>query len=323
MPAGFWKQQLPAKTLELAERGDLTGVKRHLRQHPGDLSRRGSHGRTLLWAAARFGRQNLVEWLLDHGANIDATGSYNNETMVQITPFCAAAHYGHVEIAALLKARGAQLDVFRAAFMGEIECMQSQLAAEPALLNAEDPHDPIYFVPLVAFPVVGGHFETAQHLLNQGAVTLPYSALLLHLAACSGRLDSVQLLLDHAVDARAVDGGIFVSCRDLSILQVLVDYGADVNRAGRNGTTPLAFAVRADKGNRIVLVRWLLAHGADANIMGAGGQTALHIAAASGHADIVHVLLDHGADATLKDAQGRVPRDIALQKGKFEAAKML
>jgi ankyrin repeat protein len=37
----------------------------------------------------------------------------------------------------------------------------------------------------------------------------------------------------------------------------------------------------------------------------------------------VHVLLDHGADATLKDAQGRVPRDIALQKGKFEAAKML
>jgi ankyrin repeat protein len=323
MPAGFWKQQLPAKTLALAVRGDLAGVKRHLRQHPNDLSRRGSHGRTFLWAAARHGRLALVEWLLDQGAEIDATGSYNNETMVQITPFCAAAHHGHAGIAALLRAGGTQLDVFRAAFMGEMDIVQSQLAAEPALLNAEDPHDPIYFVPLIAFPIVGGQREIAQYQLNRGVTTLPYSALLLHLAAMTGQMNMVELLLAHDVDARAVDGGIFVECKDLRILHVLVDHGASVNRAGRNGTTPLAFAVRADKGNHIDLVRWLLAQGAAVNTPDAKEQTALHVAAAAGNAEIIQLLLDHAGDATLKDERGQTPREVALAKGRLDAARML
>ena len=323
MPPGFWKQQLPAKTLALAVKGDLAGVKRHLKQHPNDLSRRGNHGRTFLWEAARFGRLKLAEWLLDAGAEIDATGCYNSETLVQITPYCAAAHYGHADVAALLKLRSTQLDVFRAAFMGEMDVLQAQLDATPALLNAEDPHDSIYFVPLIAFAVAGGQIELAQFLLQRGAITLPYSALLLHLAASAGRMELTQLLLTHNIDARAVDGGIFVSCRDLTILQVLVEHGADVNCAGINRTTPLAYAVRADKGNRVDLVQWLLAQGADVNIADAKGQTALHVAAGSGHPIIIQALLDHAGDATRKDTQGRTARDIALAKGKLEAAQML
>lgn len=323
LPPGFWKQQLPAKTLALAVKGDIAGVQRHLKQHPNDLNRRGSHGRTFLWAATRFNRRHLVEWLLDQGAAIDATGCYNNETMVQITPYCAAAYHGHAAIAALLQSRGAQLDAFRAAFMGERGLLQAQLDAEPALLNAEDPFDPIYLVPLIAFPIVGGQFETARHLLQRGAETLQYSALLLHLAAITAQMNMVELLLAHKVDARAVDGGIFVECKGLPILQALVARGADVNRAGRNGTTPLAFAVRADKGNPVELVQWLLAQGANVNASDAKGQTALHVAAASGHASIIQLLLDHAGDPARKDKQGRIPRDIALAKGKAQAAKML
>lgn len=322
-PPGYWKRQLPAKVLVLAEKGDLAGVKRHLKQHPNDLSRRGSHNRTFLWNAARFGRLPLAKWLLDHGAEIDATGCFNGETMVQITPFCAAAHHGHGEIAALLMARGAQLDAFRAAFMGELALLQEQLNAEPALLNAEDPRDDIYLVPLIAFPIAGGQIETAQYLLDRGAITLPYSAMLLHLAASIERMDLVQLLLARDVDARTIDSGIFVACRDLRILQTLVEHGAPVNRAGRNGTTPLAHVVRADKGNRVELVQWLLAQGADVNIADAKGQTALHVAAASGKREIIQLLLDHAGNSTLKDAQGRTPRDVALAKGKVEAAALL
>lgn len=323
MPAGFWKRQLPAKTLALAEKGDLAGVKRHLKQHPDDISRRGSHGRTFLWVAARFNRRPLVAWLLDQGAEIDATGSYNNETMVQITPYCAAAYHQHRDMATLLQSRGAQLDVFRAAFMGEMEVLLTKLDAEPALRDAEDPHDPIYHVPLIAFPVAGGQLEATQYLLQRGAETLQTSALLLHLAAMGGHNDVVNLLLAHNVDARAVDGGIFVSCKDVRILQVLVNHGADVNHAGRNGVTPLAFAVRADKGNRVALVRWLLAQGARVNEPDAKGQTALHVAAASGHAGVIQLLLDHTGDVTMKDIQGRTPRSIALEKGKTDAAKLL
>jgi ankyrin repeat protein len=323
MPSGFWKQQLPAKTLKLAVKGDLAGVKRHLKQHPDDLNRRGSHGRTLLWEAARWGRRNLVAWLLDQGAAIDATGSYNNAPMVQITPYCAAAHSGHDDVATLLHSRGATLDAFRAAFMGELSWLKLQLDAEPALLNAEDPFDPIYFVPLIAFPIAGGQIEVTRFLLHHGVQTLQYSALLLHLAAITSRMDLVHLLLTHEVDVRAVDGGIFVECKDLHILHVLVEHGADVNRAGRNGVTPLAFAVRADKGSRLSLVKWLLEHGANVNAAGMKGQTAMHVAAAAGNLRILQVLMDHGGDVTLKDANGLTPRDIALAKGKPDAANML
>src|SRR6188768_102626 len=52
---GFWKRQLPTKTLALAVKGDLSALKQLLDEHPEFISKRGPHGRTLLWEAARRG----------------------------------------------------------------------------------------------------------------------------------------------------------------------------------------------------------------------------------------------------------------------------
>jgi len=81
-PPGFWKKQLPRKYLEIAIQGDMDGLLQLLSVHPEFLDKRGSHNRTFLWEAARRGNLPLVQWLVDQGAEIDATGCYNHESFV-------------------------------------------------------------------------------------------------------------------------------------------------------------------------------------------------------------------------------------------------
>ncbi len=260
---GQWKQQLSTRHLALAIRGDLTGLRRLLAAEPALLSKRGPHGRTLLWEAARRGRLETVRWLVEQGAALDATGCYNNESMVQLTPYCAAHYYGRMAEAAYLRERGAQLDIFRAAFMGEAALVQAALAADPALLNAEDPHDPIYFVPLLAFAVAGGQAALVDDLLQRGPEVIAYSALLLHLAAHTSRLDLVERLVAGGADPRTVDAGIFVEAPDTDVLRFLLDRGASPTQTGRGGLTPLQYVQRADKPRRPDKVKLLRAYGAE------------------------------------------------------------
>src|SRR6266849_1251516 len=76
---GHWKKQLPFRHLDLARRGDVPGLEALLRAHPEFLSKRGSHNRTLLWEAARRGKLAAVKMLVAAGADVNATGCYNNE----------------------------------------------------------------------------------------------------------------------------------------------------------------------------------------------------------------------------------------------------
>jgi uncharacterized protein len=79
---------------------------------------------------------------------------------------------------------------------------------------------------------------------------------------------------------------------------VLLDHGADVARAVRDGETPLMAAARS--GNQEA-VQLLLERGSDPNAAETlGGQTALMWAAAEGHLEIVNALLGAGADPNLK-----------------------
>ncbi len=118
-PPGFWKRQLPTKVLELAIRGDVDALRQVLAERPQVLNQRGAHNRTLLWEAARRGKLAAVKWLVEGGAELDATGCYNSESYVQITPYCAAIYYHRADVAAYLLSQGAQLDIFRAAFLGD------------------------------------------------------------------------------------------------------------------------------------------------------------------------------------------------------------
>src|SRR5258708_11883487 len=101
-----------------------------------------------MWEAARRGRLAAVQWLIEQGAELDATGCYNSESMGQLTPDCAAVYYRRAEVAAYLLARGARLGGFPAAFIGGPAPAAPAAAAEAWLLLAGRPVHPTQLLPL-------------------------------------------------------------------------------------------------------------------------------------------------------------------------------
>ena len=71
----------------------------------------------------------------------------------------AAAHMGAREIALLLLDRGARMDVFAAAMLGETEIVRALLGAHPELRDARGPHG----IPLAEHARAGG--EPAREVL--------------------------------------------------------------------------------------------------------------------------------------------------------------
>jgi ankyrin repeat protein len=251
------------------------------------------------------------------------TGCYNSETHVQVTPYCAAHYYRRDEIAAYLWANGSKLDIFRAAFMGERRRVGRLLARNPDLLNAEDPCDEIYCIPLLGFAVAGGHADLAEFLIGRGAEVTQYGALLLYLAVRTDSRDLVDLLAAHGADIGAMDAGSYVDMNDLALMRYLLERGAPVNRIGKNGFPPLIYLARGDKRERPDKLALLLDHGADVNAVGPHGRTALHYAAAGGHTTVVQLLLDRGADAELEDDDGETALDLARAADRADTAALL
>ena len=64
----------------------------------------------------------------------------------------AASHMGRREIALFLMERGARLDIFAAAMLGETEVVRAMLAARPELGDARGPHG----IPLTKHAEAGG-----------------------------------------------------------------------------------------------------------------------------------------------------------------------
>jgi ankyrin repeat protein len=103
-----------------------------------------------------------------------------------------------------------------------------------------------------------------------------------------------------------------------SVVRLLIKRGANVNLPDtRLGDTPL---IRASYSNDLgatgakpltTLVRLLLQSRADPNRRNKAGETALTLAAALGHADVVAELLKAGANFRLGNEQGATPLKLA------------
>ena len=320
---GHWKKQLPTKHLKLAERGDRERLEALLDESPELLNRRGSHGRTFLFEAVRKGREQLVGWLIDQGANIHLTGCYNIETIVQINPLSAARWYRRTGLVEMLISRGASNDIFRSAFNGEREAVENGLNKDIEFLTLEDPEDEIYYTPLLSFAIAGGHLELAHRLVQLGAEVPAYSFQLLFISALRDREDLVRMLLEHGATPLSADARLWMATNDLGILRLLANNGLSANQRSYRGLHPLAYAARGDKGSHPEKVELLLECGAAVNDVGPHKRTALHYAANAGFDEVVSTLLHAGADSGLVDDECRSPRDLALSKGHSSTANLL
>lgn len=93
------------------------------------------------------------------------------------------------------------------------------------------------------------------------------------------------------------------------LLPILIEKGADVNRANRQAQTLMM--LRTDKDT----VKELLRAGADLNKADNHGNTALHYALESGNAETACYLIRKGADYSRANNQGRTPGQMATEAG--------
>lgn len=127
--------------------------------------------------------------------------------------------------------------------------------------------------------------------------------------------------LDPDFLADRIGSGLMIAAWEgnIPMMQLFVDYGADVNRVNAIGEQALQLA--AWKGH-LAAVRWLLNHGAAVN-RGAKEWTALHYSALAGHADIVQLLLDRGADVNARTPNDSTALMMTAREGHDRAAQML
>jgi ankyrin repeat protein len=98
----------------------------------------------------------------------------------------------------------------------------------------------------------------------------------------------------------------------LPVVELLVDYGADVNQRDRSGKAALYWAATL---KHLSTMEFLLKHGAKADQPNEDGQTALFLAVELRHPEMVALLLKWRADPRKKDKRGVSPLDYARENG--------
>ncbi|KFM72269.1 Serine/threonine-protein phosphatase 6 regulatory ankyrin repeat subunit B, partial [Stegodyphus mimosarum] len=163
---------------------------------------------------------------------------------------------------------------------------------------------------------------------------------LLFEAAAVGDYETVRNLLQSgvSVDADEYNKALFYASKNymtplqiaaangyLNCVQILIEYGADVNAKDRFDVTAMHMA--AEKGNHLCLKALLDANadcclptkfsksGCYTAVPHLGGTTPLHLAASNNHIDCVKELIQYGADYNAVDERGRTSLYIAAKAG--------
>ncbi len=153
------------RLLDAAKKGDMAALTLHFTEKDRDI--KDENGKTMLYLATVYGHRAVVEFLIDHGVNI------NNDDVWGMTPLHAAARYGMPEITALLLKKGAALGSFDnnfwtplhwASWLGNYAVVEMLLAAGcDSNTKIFDNDTPLHIA------CVGGHAKIVRLLLKKGA----------------------------------------------------------------------------------------------------------------------------------------------------------
>jgi hypothetical protein len=135
----------------------------------------------------------------------------------------------------------------------------------------------------------------------------------LYAAANAGDLARVVLLVEQGNDKNEVGGvvedtalGIAAQNDHLEVVRYLVEQSCEMEKAARNGWTPL---INASYHGHLDVARYLLEQGADRDKTTNDGNTSLHLAALFGHLETTKLLMVYGADLDARNQDGKLPID--------------
>lgn len=310
-----------------AGRGDLDAVKQFLDDKPEWLHTVGSHGRTMLWEAAYRGKLNVVQYLVEQGADLNLPGCHLNQHDLEITPYCVARHEGRDDVADYLLQQGAVVDLHTAAYLADYDTALSLLDNDETLVNrgyldsvmlpSGEPHSVEHrfseSVTPIHYAIVGGNIRIVELLISRGATIELHSKQVLDHAVSQDRIDIVKLLFDNGADPKQAPR-VYDDNSKMSLLLKSYDVPPkDINAPGHMGWPPLPYACRGDKGEHPEKVLRLLKLGANIDVRSSKGKSALHCAAKAGFIKVINVLIENGATIDATDNTGETPLIEAIR----------
>jgi truncated hemoglobin YjbI/ankyrin repeat protein len=319
-PHGTCLRYQPAvASIDLARRGNAAALRELLARAP-DVLASAPHAANLLRLAVLAGHMPVVELLLDKGVDVNKPSPI--ETLILVTPVCAARLKRRKDVEEVLLRHGAQEDIFTHAFLGDLGALEQDLAHQPSSAQATDPAVDALEITPVHHAVAGGHVEAPRVLLartRDARQPLRGARHALSLAVAHGNVAVVAMLLDHGADATAIPAGRWVMHPELA--GMLSRAGARIDQSG----DWIRVSCTRNQGRKDdpEYVAALLRHGARVDdrrvtvqMTDGGRATALHYAAKAGFVKTIEVLLDHGADPEVRDDNGLTPLEWLARASK-------
>uniref|UniRef100_A0A803V0Z2 Ankyrin repeat domain 17 n=1 Tax=Ficedula albicollis TaxID=59894 RepID=A0A803V0Z2_FICAL len=269
---------------------------------------------TALTLACAGGHEELVQTLLERGANIEHRDKKGG----------LAASGGYVNIIKILLNAGAEINSRQFIIVAFLKFLifsffsfrtGSKLGISPLMLAAMNGHTAAVKLLLDMGSDINAQIETNRNT----ALTL---------ACFQGRTEVVSLLLDRKanVEHRAKTGLTplmeAASGGYAEVGRVLLDKGADVNAPPVPSSRDTALTIAADKGH-YKFCELLISRGAHIDVRNKKGNTPLWLAANGGHLDVVQLLVQAGADVDAADNRKITPLMAAFRKGHVKVVRYL
>ena len=248
-------------------RGDISKIRRHL-DRGGDINAENEQGETLLHMAAKYGQMEIVQFLINRGADVNAGTGVGEFSWVPVgkTPLMMVSVEGHVKIAKLLIERGADVNaktnrgdtaLMYAVTLKHIE-IAKLLIERGADVNAHNNHGSTALMDVGRY--AGVHLSGKPPLVGYSVDRKGYHAYALE-------KEIVNLLLDGGADinARSDDENTAllgaIERGHIEIANLLIERGADIYAENNKGWTALLFLLWQGEKNDIENAKFLLSKG--------------------------------------------------------------
>ncbi|KAF2883925.1 hypothetical protein ILUMI_22242 [Ignelater luminosus] len=289
-----------------------------------DVNKRDKFDLTPLLVAVRLAREDIVEILLRHGADANATDNSGK------TPLHWSVIVENLNILRLLINKGADVNIVdshkrSALHYAVIACLGHQNEMIRELWNTnlritdEYEHTPFLW------SIYLGYSECAKLFLEMD-IDQEEKNRALHVAANTGEINMIDLLLSNGADVHASDIRNVTPIVDstvhgnVEVLHHFLHRGINMQSIEYDGRNLLYAAISMGYQDVVDL---LLSHGFDIESKDNTGGTSLHVAADYGHISIVELLLSKGANINAKDNDGRTAMVRALHRGYTQIVALL